>query len=45
MEVSDVQIVNGKVEVTFMNEFGDDVATIIISKSDAKLIGQTAEEK
>jgi len=45
MEVSDVQCVNGMIEVTFMNEHGDDCLTLTMSPSDARQIGSFADAR
>lgn len=43
MEVSDIQFVDGKIEVTFMNGNGADVMVILLSISDAEAIGTFAK--
>ena len=45
MEICDIQNVNGMIEVTFMNEYGDDVMVLTLSPSDARQIGDFAQSR
>ena len=45
MEISDIQHVNGMIEITFMNEHGDDCMVLTISQADARLIGSFPDSR